>query len=202
MADRLRRAAAILPLLLCAPAMAQEPEHLGDTHVRAAMVLMQPNASEAAIYLDKGFGVHPIALVATINWRLTVGQEPYKYALFRIRDGGVPTDDYWVTERATWTAYLTHRNAATLKAASWQFDHFTLNSEYDVPTLPFPVVWETRTPELTIGYSRGCTLPVVRSADGLSWEWTIRGPKAINTWEFASSREDAMLAAEEAIGDL
>jgi hypothetical protein len=198
-AGRLRWLIATMPILLCGMANAQEPEYLGETHVRAAMVLMQPNASEAAIYLDKGFGTHPIALVATINWRLTVGADPYKYALFRIRDGGVPTDDYWVTERATWTAYQSNKNATALKAASWKFNHFTLNSDYEVPALQFATVWESRTDHLTVGYRPGSTLIVAKRPDG-TWEWTARGVNGLPAWQSAATLDEAKSAAEEAMG--
>lgn len=201
-ADLKRAVAAIFLLLVCcglAHAQEQPPEHLGDTCVKSAVVYMRPNASRAAVYFDRGFGYYPITLTSATNWQLTVGQAPYMYSLFRIRDGGELTDDYWVCERQAWTNYTTTKNIATLKAASWQFAHFTLTSDYVLPDFVMPVTWEERSSELIVGYAADNTLIVVRRQDA-TWEWTVRGPAGTSTWQPAATREQAQIASQNFFG--
>lgn len=192
-------AAVLLALMLGGLAQAQTPEHLGDTYVQRAVVQMSPNSSRAAVYFDKGFGEYPITLTSATNWQLTVGQAPYMYALFRIRDGGELSDDYWVCERQTWTNYTTTQNVANLKAASWQFARFTLTSDYTPPDFVMPIVWAPQTTELIVGYAADNTLIVVRRQDD-TWEWTVRGTAGTSTWTAAATREQARADAQNFFG--
>lgn len=190
--------AAIFSLVIfCGVASAQEqlPEHLGDTYVQGALVLMRPNGSRAGVWFDKGFGSYGITLTSATNWQLTIGGQPYLYTLFRIRNDTELADDYWVCERATWTAYLTHKNVTTLKNASWQFGHFTLTSDYLMPDFAMPVTWENRTNALSIGHAPDNTLAVIQKEDG-TWEWTVRGTRGVNTWQAAETQVEARSAAQ------
>jgi len=186
-------------LMLAVSASAQLPEYLGETHVQAALVYMRPNASRAAVYFDKGFGTYPLTLTSTTNWKLTVGENPYKYAIYRIRDGGELGDDYWVTETAAWTAYQSSKDLATLKAVSWQFSQFSLTSDYVLPDFVMPVAWEERTAGLLVGHTLGNTLLAVRRPDN-SWEWTVRGTQGTSVWQSAPTKEQAQAAAQSFFG--
>jgi hypothetical protein len=198
----LRSTVAMCVLVCCGFARGQVPEYLGETYVKAAAVLMRPNASQAAVWFAAGFGTYPITLNANTGWQLTIGQDPYKYAWFRIREPATSlADDYWVTEKATWATYAANKDVAALKAKSWRFANFVVSSDYVLPDLPDPITWEDRTEELTVGHAIGSTLIVVWQQGETSWEWTIRGAKGLDVWQPAIDRQAAMTAAARALED-
>lgn len=197
--------AALLLLAFCpAFAAAQDlpPEKLDEAYVRH-QVLMSSREPKlrgyAIVWLHLGFGTVDFtdANRPTV-WRLEdEGGEPYKYTWFRIRnESNGALDDYWFCERATWDQYALSGDVGALRAASWHFRHFNVSSSYEIPEFVDPITWEERTDVLTVGYAENSTLVVVRTQDGETWEWTVRGAKGVSAWQSAGSREQAKAAAQ------